>query len=189
MLIAEFADAGDKVSLVLRPRRFGKSTNLSMLRLFFERIDGESKSERESRRALFGGMKIANERPELLDNAFGKYPVIYLSLKDISGKTWDEMLIDIRTTISKVYAEHRYLQEHLQDEEIIKFDRIVREDPSYPTLRHALGELSEYLARYHQQKCIVLIDEYDAPIGAAYHKGYYDDAMDFFRPMFSSLLK
>ncbi|RUS23945.1 AAA-ATPase-like domain-containing protein, partial [Jimgerdemannia flammicorona] len=99
------------------------------------------------------------------------------------------MLIDIRTTISKVYAEHRYLQEHLQDEEIIKFDRIVREDPSYPTLRHALGELSEYLARYHQQKCIVLIDEYDAPIGAAYHKGYYDDAMDFFRPMFSSLLK
>ncbi|RUS24760.1 hypothetical protein BC938DRAFT_473105 [Jimgerdemannia flammicorona] len=99
------------------------------------------------------------------------------------------MLIDIRTTISKVYAEHPYLQEHLQDEEIIKFDRIVREDPSYPTLRHALGELSEYPARYHQQKCIVLIDEYDAPIGAAYHKGYYDDAMDFFHPMFSSLLK
>ncbi|RUS14298.1 hypothetical protein BC938DRAFT_477442 [Jimgerdemannia flammicorona] len=81
MLIAELCDVGDKVTLLLCPQQFGKTTNLSMLHLFFECIDGESKYEHELWRALFGGMKIVKERPDVMTNEFGKYPVIYLSLK------------------------------------------------------------------------------------------------------------
>ncbi|RUS16015.1 hypothetical protein BC938DRAFT_476726, partial [Jimgerdemannia flammicorona] len=99
------------------------------------------------------------------------------------------MLTYIRAAISKVYKEHRYLREHLQQDEVTEFDRIISKDPTFPALACALQDLSEYLARYHQQKCVVLIDEYDAPIGTAYHEGYYDKAMKFLRPMFSLLLK
>ncbi|RUO97146.1 AAA-ATPase-like domain-containing protein [Jimgerdemannia flammicorona] len=188
ILIAELCDVGDKVTLVLRPRRFGKTTNLSMLRLFFERIDGESKHEHELRRALFGSMKIAKERPDVMMNEFGKYPVVFLSLKDVTGKTWNDMSRLMRTTISQIYNEHTYLREHLNINEKAKFDRIVNEDSSQ-SFEFALRELMVFLARYHQQKCIVLIDEYDAPISSAYHNGYYEDAMHFLRPMLSSLLK
>ncbi|RUS25330.1 hypothetical protein BC938DRAFT_472319, partial [Jimgerdemannia flammicorona] len=91
--------------------------------------------------------------------------------------------------ISKVYKEHCYLREHLQQDEVTKFDHIISKDPTFPALTCALQDLSEYLARYHQQKCVVLIDEYDSLIGTAYHEGYYDKAMKFLRPMFSLLLK
>ncbi|RUP51601.1 hypothetical protein BC936DRAFT_147143 [Jimgerdemannia flammicorona] len=91
--------------------------------------------------------------------------------------------------ISKVYKEHCYLREHLQQDEVTKFDHIISKDLTFPALTCALQDLSEYLARYHQQKCVVLIDEYDSLIGTAYHEGYYDKAMKFLRPMFSLLLK
>ncbi|RUS17488.1 hypothetical protein BC938DRAFT_476240 [Jimgerdemannia flammicorona] len=94
----------------------------------------------------------------------------------------------MRTTISQIYNEHTYLREHLNINEKAKFDRIVNEDSSQ-SFEFALRELMVFLARYHQQKCIVLIDEYDAPISSAYHNGYYEDAMHFLRPMLSSLLK
>jgi hypothetical protein len=94
----------------------------------------------------------------------------------------------MRTTISEIYKEHAYLHDHLNVYEKAKFDHIANEDP-HQSFEFALRELMVFLARYHQQKCIVLIDEYDAPISSAYHSGYYEDAMHFLRPMFSSLLK
>ncbi|RUP51600.1 hypothetical protein BC936DRAFT_147142 [Jimgerdemannia flammicorona] len=142
MLIAEFASTADEVTLVLHPRQFGKTTNLSMLHFFFERIDGKSKHEHELWHTLFGSMKIAKERPDVMMNEFGKYPVVFLSLKDVIGKMWNDMSRLMQTTISQIYNEHAYLC-------------------------------------YHQQKCIVLTDEYDVPISSAYHNRYYEDVMHF----------
>ncbi|RUP51882.1 hypothetical protein BC936DRAFT_144901 [Jimgerdemannia flammicorona] len=189
MLIAEFVDSCDHVTLVLRPRRFGKSTNLSMLRLFFERIANESENESQSRREIFDQMKIKKNRPDLFANEFSKYPVIFLTFKDVNGTTWDDMLIKVRDLIGEIYREHRYLASSLEEYEKIEFGRIIDKDPTYPSLNTALRMLSKYLNGYHRSKCVVLVDEYDVPVNEAYNRGYYETALRFFQTLFSSLLK
>ncbi|RUS33960.1 hypothetical protein BC938DRAFT_483105 [Jimgerdemannia flammicorona] len=189
MLIAEFVDCHSEVSLVLRPRHFGKSTNLSMLRLFFECIEGETESKKRSRMELFNQFEVMKERPDLFSKEFGKYPVIFLALKDINGTTWNDMMTQMRKVISEIYREHGYLTQGLEDYEKPEFNSIIDMESASWDLSFALTNLSGYLADYHGSDCIVLIDDYDTPLRVAYNKGYYKEARDFFQNMFSSLLK
>ncbi|RUS31197.1 hypothetical protein BC938DRAFT_478277 [Jimgerdemannia flammicorona] len=113
-------------------------------------------------------------------------------LKDINGSTWDEMLIKVRDLIGEIYREHRYLAPFLEQNAKTEFDLIASKDPTYQSLDTALQKLSRYLDSYHKSKCVVLIDEYDAPIHEAYNTNngsYYETALKFFQTLFSSLLK
>ncbi|CAG8446094.1 AAA-ATPase-like domain-containing protein [Gigaspora rosea] len=127
---------------------------------------------------------------------FAQYPIIYITLKyitnkDLSTGTWDKMIEKLRMFVAEIYDEHRYLISSLYPEDQEIFQRILKGDPTYPEsqLKFSLEELSKHLRRHYKKKCIVLVDEYDFPIESAYNKGYYEVANDFFKGMFSSLLK
>ncbi|RHZ86569.1 hypothetical protein Glove_49g29 [Diversispora epigaea] len=190
MLVKEFIESSDFVSLILRPRRFGKSTNLSMLNHFFKIPN--SKEENDISRKLFEKLKISNEK-EIIQEHFAQYPVIHITLKELTAhsETWDKMMIRLRVLMAKIYDEHYYLIDNLHPHELMNFQKILNKDPTYSEseLVSALQELSIYLRRHYKKECIVLIDEYDSPMKHAYNKGYYEVANGFFKGMFSSLLK
>ncbi|CAG8504850.1 2445_t:CDS:2, partial [Scutellospora calospora] len=181
MLIKEFIESSDFVSLVLRPRRFGKSTNLSMLHRFFEIL--QSQDEKIIRRKLFEKLKISAEI-EIMEKHFAQYP-------DLTSETWNEMITQLRVLIAVIYRKHRFLINHLYPDTQKRYQRILDRDQTYSVseLKFAFQELSEYLRNHYKKKCIALIDEYDSPMEYAYNKGYYEIASDFFKVMFSSLLK
>ncbi|CAI2163056.1 11380_t:CDS:2 [Funneliformis geosporum] len=188
MLIKEFIESSDSVSLILRPRRFGKSTNLSMLRRFFEISHSQEEIFISKKRKLFEKLKISTET-KIMENHLAKYPVIHISLKDLTADNWDGMIINLRTLVADLYGEYRYIIDTLYPDEKNNYQRILAEDQTYPSLAFALKQLSKYLQRYHKKQCIVLIDEYDSPMECAYNKGYFKIANEFFKNMFSSLLK
>ncbi len=169
---------GAEVKLFTRPRRFGKTLNMSMLKYFF---DVENKEEN---RKLFNGLYIENS-PVIEEQ--GKYPVIFISMKDIKGDSFEDLMSSIRIYMSNLYNQYAFLREKLNERDIEIFDDIwKRKETDY---RDSLNFLSEILQEYYKEKVIVLIDEYDAPIIAAYEHGYYDKAITFFKVLYSSVLK
>ena len=169
---------GAKVKLFTRPRRFGKTLNMSMLKYFF---DVENKEEN---RKLFNDLYIENS-PVMEEQ--GKYPVIFISMKDIKGDSFEDLMSSIRIYMSNLYNQYAFLREKLNERDIEIFDDIwKRKETDY---RDSLNFLSEILQEYYKEKVIVLIDEYDAPIIAAYEHGYYDKAITFFKGLYSSVLK
>ncbi|CAG8834513.1 14567_t:CDS:2, partial [Gigaspora margarita] len=188
MLIKEFIESSDFISLILRPRRFGKSTNLSMLNRFFK--VPHSHEEEVSCRQLFEKLKISSEI-EIMQKHFAQYPVIHISLKDLTSETWDEMTALLRVMIGGIYDKYNYIFNSLSPYQQKRYQRILDSYLTYPVseLKIALQELSIYLRQHYKKKCIVLVDEYDSPMECAYSKGYYEIANDFFKVMFSSLLK
>ncbi|CAG8848123.1 33429_t:CDS:2, partial [Gigaspora margarita] len=188
MLVKEFIESSDFVSLILRPRRFGKSTNLSMLNRFFK--IPYSQEENDISRKVFEKLKISTKE-EIIQKHFAQYPIIYITLKDLSTGTWDKIIEKLRTLIAEIYDEHRYLISSLYPEDQEIFQRILKRDPTYPEsqLEFSLKALSKHLRRYYKKQYIVLVDEYDSPMECAYNKGYYEVANNFFKGMFSSLLK
>ncbi|RHZ81130.1 hypothetical protein Glove_123g161 [Diversispora epigaea] len=175
MLVKEFTESSDFASLILRPRRFGKSINLSMLNCFFK--IPYSQEENDINRKLFENLKISNEK-EIMQNHFAQYPVIYITLKELTAHsgTWDKMMIRLRVLMANIYGEHRYLIKSLYSDEQRRYQKILDRDPTYPELElvSALQELSTYLRQHYKKQCIVLIDEYDSPMECAYNKGYYE---------------
>ena len=182
LLIDELWRASGEVILMPRPRRFGKTLNLSMLRYFFQ------KSE-ESLGYLFHGTNIwkLSEYHALQ----GTYPVIFLSFKDIKEETFDGALNKFGFGISREFGRHRYLlhSEYLRPEERAKFEAILHEKSSKDDLSSSLKLLSELLERHHNSKVIVLIDEYDTPIHAAYSYKYYKEMVNFVRSLLTAVLK
>ncbi len=169
---------GAKVKLFTRPRRFGKTLNMSMLKYFF---DVENKEEN---RKLFNGLYIENS-PVIEEQ--GKYPVIFISMKDIKGDSFEELKTRLKIELSNLYDEYAYLRKTLSERDIEIFDDIwKRKDTDYGD---SFSFLSKILQEYYKEKVIVLIDEYDAPIIAAYEHGYYDKAITFFKILYSSVLK
>ncbi|CAG8525336.1 18464_t:CDS:2 [Racocetra fulgida] len=122
---------------------------------------------------------------------FAQYPIIYITLKDLCTGTWDKIIEKLRALVVEIYDKHRYLISSLYPEEQEIFQRILKRDPIYPEsqLEFSLKALSKHLRRYYKKQCIVLVDEYDSLIKYAYNKEYYEVANDFFKGMFSSLLK
>ena len=167
------------VTLFTRPRRFGKTLNMSMIKYFF---DVRNKDEN---RKLFEGLKIFGS--EYMKEQ-GKYPVIFVSLKDLRADTWEGTFENLKSFISDLYAEFEDMREIMNKRDKIKFDKIFYEEEKgdYET---SLKLLSNYIYKYYGKKVIILIDEYDAPIINAFDKGYYNEAINFFQIFYSSALK
>ena len=181
-LIDDLLAEGAQVLLVPRPRRFGKTLNLSMLRCFFEKTA-------EDRAPLFADLAIASS--ESARPHFQRYPVIFLTFKDIKPASWDECLARIAETLAELYAVHRSLLDSggLKPEEAEIFAAILHRRAANAQLVGALGFLSRLLAERDGERVILLLDEYDSPIHAGYTRGYYDDVVAFFRDFLSSGFK
>jgi len=194
LLIKEVADQGAEALLLPRPRRFGKTLNLSMLRYFFEKPALPTALGRPGTAAdtsgLFRRLKIWQAGEEYIGKQ-GKYPVIYLTFKDIKESKWKSALEKMKRLIQTEFLSHQYLRadQGLGTEERTYFEGIVKLNARQSDYEDSLKQLSDYLARYHNQKVILLIDEYDTPIQAGYVNGYYAEVVGFMRNFLSGGLK
>ena len=179
MLIEELLVNRAPVTLFTRPRRFGKTLNMSMLKYFFD------VKNKEENKKLFENLKVSNS--EYMSEQ-GKYPVIFVSLKDLKADTWEECLKRLKLFIFDLYAEFEYIREKMNEWDKRKFEKVLyeKEDADYIM---SLKFLSDSLYKYYGEKVIILIDEYDAPIINAFDKGYYNEAINFFQTFYSSALK
>lgn len=177
--IEEISENGAVVQLITRPRRFGKTLNMSMLRYFYD-ISGK-----DTNRKLFKNLYIENSATI---KEQGKYPVIFISFKDIKALTIEEMYSQVRTLISEIYDNYKFLRENLDERDRVIFDKIWTEDKS-GNYFNSLKQLAKYLKEYYNQDVILLIDEYDTPMVSAYENGYYDEIKSFFTGLFGSALK
>ena len=178
--IEEVIKDGAKVKLFTRPRRFGKTLNMSMLKYFFD-IE-----KREENRKLFKDLYI--EKTESFKEQ-GQYPVIFLSLKDLKATTWKEMEKGIKLTVARLFLEYEDLYNELGEFDKPIFKKIATKDVELEDLKEALKILAKILYKKYNKKVIVLIDEYDSPLVSAYLKGYYEKAKDFFKTFYSIVLK
>lgn len=177
--IEELVNDMTAVHLITRPRRFGKTLNLSMLKYFYD-IEGNPEN-----RKLFDGLYISNS---LAMSEQGKYPVIFLSFKDVKADSSLEMMENIAILMKNLYDKFEYIREKLNQSNLMEFDEIwLKKDNA--NLRGALLNLCSYLKEYYNQDVILLIDEYDTPMVSAYEHGYYDEIKMFFTTLYGSALK
>ena len=179
-LIEELLINRAPVTLFTRPRRFGKTLNMSMIKYFFD------VKNKEENKKLFENLKIYNS--EYMSEQ-GKYPVIFISLKDLKEDTWEECIESIKDIMHKIFNEYSFLREKLNIGEKRQFDKIWEITGNERNFKTSLLDLSNYLNKYYGEKVIILIDEYDAPIINAFDKGYYNEAVNFFQTFYSSALK
>ncbi len=186
-LIRELLENWGKVTLFTRPRRFGKTLNMSMLKCFFE--IGSDK-------ALFDGLEISRET-QLCEEYQGKFPVISITLKGATGRTFDEVKRMLRNIIATEAMRFQFL---MQSENLTQIERkqyekllVLNDDGEFAMsdvlLKSSLYTLSQLLKKHYQQDVIILIDEYDVPLDKAYQSGYYDDMVDLIRSLFGNALK
>ena len=183
MYIKDIIDNASEVALITRPRRFGKTLNMSMLRYYF---DCDVKDSKE----LFEGLKIM-EQGEKYTSKLGKYPCIYLTFKDLGESTYDNMILGLKSAILEAYKEHMYL---LDSGKIYQFEKDKMMDILYAredevSLKNSVKELSEYLNRYYETPVMLFIDEYDVPIQAAYVEKYYEQAIKFLKNFYATTFK
>jgi Predicted AAA-ATPase/PD-(D/E)XK nuclease superfamily len=185
LFIKEILDSSIQAMLITRPRRFGKTLNLSMLRYFLApEVSGRPTQH------LFQGLKI-NEMGDAYMQHQGQYPVIFLTLKDIKSNTYEQTYAQISRQIACLYQEHCYLlsSEKLSQYEQEEFLSILEERSTPVTLGYSLCLLCAYLYRHYGAKPWLLIDEYDTPIHAGFLNGYYPDIVQFIRDLFGAALK
>ena len=186
-LIKEFWESEGETVLMPRPRRFGKTLNMSMIKYFF--TNGAEQEDIAENRKLFKGLNI--EKHEDIMALCGKYPVIYLSFKDEKHSSFENLSEGIRSIISTLFDDHKYCmnkQDFSQKDEKY-YMAIINEETSLVKLSESIKLLSKYISNYYNQKVIILIDEYDVPIQAAYMYGYYDEAIGFMRNLLSGAFK
>ncbi len=185
-LIEELLEGGNKVSLFTRPRRFGKTLNMSMLRSFFEI---------EADRNLFDGLYISS-RKDLCDKYMGKYPVIFITLKGAEGRNYEEAAYSLIELIRSEVMRFSFLKDDdkLNNEEKTSYKTLVSMNDislssSLTQLKFSLKILSKLLYKHYGQKSIILIDEYDVPLDKAFQNGYYDEMVSLIRGLFGEALK
>ena len=178
--IENILEDGSQVKLFTRPRRFGKTLNMSMLKYFF---DVKNKDEN---RKLFERLNIS--KSEYFDIQ-GNFPVISVSFKKYQEKDWKNGFDMIKDIISGLYDEFEFVKEKLSTRKKKKFDSILMEEANLANWKNSLADLSNYLYDFYGKKVIVLIDEYDQPIINSYIEGYYDETIDFFKSFYGSVLK
>ncbi|WP_314320742.1 AAA family ATPase [Fusobacterium pseudoperiodonticum] len=167
------------VKLFTRPRRFGKTLNMSMLKYFFDVRDSEEN------RKLFNGLDIEKSR---YINEQGKYPTILISLKSIKYETWEESLEQLKSLLSNLYNEFEYIRECLNESEIELFNDIwfKKENGEYA---NSLKNLTSFLYKYYKKEVVLLIDEYDIPLITAHKYGYYNEIINFYKIFLGEALK
>ena len=178
--IDEIIKDGAQVKLFTRPRRFGKTLNMSMLKYFFDI------KKADENRKLFKDLYI--EKTESFKEQ-GQYPVVFLSLKDLKARTWEEMERKIIITLSDFLSEYEYLLNELTGINFENLKNIVYKKASIDDLTTALKFLTKILYEKYNKKIVVLVDEYDSPLVSAYINGYYEKAKNFFKIFYSSVLK
>lgn len=183
LLIRDVIDAPDQTLLIPRPRRFGKTLNLSMLRCFFEKNEVAQES-------LFHDLDIWAEGEEYREKQ-GRYPVVCLTLKDVKALRWEDCLDHLKRLISEECRRHLYLadSEALNEYDRREFELILCGAGSEAAFQSSLGRLIQFLERYHGEQVVLLIDEYDQPIHAGFTHGYDDDVIVFMRNWLSGALK
>ena len=178
-LIEDILHYRAKVNLFTRPRRFGKTLNMSMIKYFF---DIENKEEN---RKLFEGLNIS-ESEHMQEQ--GQYPVIYISFRNMEEVSWENSHIAIRQLISNMYDEFKFIREDMDERELFYFDNVWF-NKDIADWKGSLKALTKYLYEYYGKKAVVLIDEYDTPIIQAYQEGYYKQAISFFKKFYGDAMK
>lgn len=183
MMIKDFLDERPLVSLFTRPRRFGKTLTMDMLRTFFEKTE-------EDTSIYFKDKKIW-QCGDYYRSFQGKYPVIFLSFKDVKFNTWAETLVSLRELIMREAYRHLELKDSTACDALDKrnFNRLLLGEASEAELSNALADLSIALHKHHKVAPIIIIDEYDIPIQQGYMQGFYDEVILFMRNLFSGGLK
>ena len=179
--IKEWWENEDIVTLITRPRRFGKTLNMDMLRCFFS-------NEYKDRGELFEGLNIWED--EKYREIQGAYPVIFLSFAGIKGNTFELSRKQISDRIIDLYESNRFLlkSDCISDTEKARYISFL-ENPMDEDISFKLNELSNYLSRYYKKKVIILLDEYDTPMQEAYVNGYWEELVAFTRSLFNSTFK
>lgn len=183
LYIKDIIDNQSKVILVTRPRRFGKTLNMSMLKYYFD-------IKQKDNITLFKNLKIMAQ-DEYYTSKLGAYPVIYVSLKDAGLMNYDYMIMQMKTIMMDMFYEHKYILESNKIPEGDKqiFNRILNAKATDIDLINSLKTLSKMLYLYYNKPAILLIDEYDVPIQSAYVEGYYENAMKFLKSFYNTTFK
>lgn len=180
LLIKEIIDKGAKVTLFTRPRRFGKTLNMSMLKCFFELSEEDNSIYLKDKMIWKEGKKYRDE--------LGQYPVIYLTLKDVKKDNWNDTLSNFSSLIAEEYIRHDIIN-NLNHFDYEFYKRITEERASKNDLEISLARLSGMLFKTYKKKVIIIIDEYDTPIQQGHIHGFYDDVILFVRNLFSGAFK
>ena len=177
--IANILDDGSKVKLFIRPRRFGKTLNMSTLKYFFDIHNAKENKK------LFNGLNIKKSKHF---SEQGQHPAVFISLKGIKADSWENFLNAIKSLISNLYNEFEYVRNSLNEAELKNFDKIwfKKDDGDY---ENSLKYLTAYLYNYYNKEVVLLIDEYDSPLISAYEHNYYDEAINFFKVFYGEALK
>jgi len=180
--IKDIIDTKAKVTLITRPRRFGKTLNISMLYYYFNCI--------ENNKDLFDGLFISSQEDKYL-NECGKYPAIFLTFKDIESLNYEDAAAAFKNVIKAEYRKRRFLldSELLASDEKTMYLSVIEGKANIEDYKISLHFLSELLDRYYGQKAIILIDEYDKPLQTAFLNGYYKNFLAVFKGLFLSALK
>ncbi|MCL2065359.1 MAG: ATP-binding protein [Candidatus Cloacimonetes bacterium] len=182
LFIKELLDNKGKITLITRPRRFGKTLNLSILRSFFD-INKDSK-------AYFTGLKIM-EHQEIFQKYMNQYPIIFLTIKDVNCNNFDEAIEETRSLVSYIYRQNKYIIEsdRFDKQQKKRFNSYLTEESTINELKSSLKFLTDCLYTYHQKRVIVLMDEYDAPLDSSNRNGYYKEMIDFMRGFMGRVFK
>lgn len=183
LLIKEFLDRKPLVSLFTRPRRFGKTLNMDMLRVFFEISDQDTSVYFKDKKIWKCGEEYRKYQ--------GKYPVIFLTFKDVKYDSWEATLDKIREILQNEFGRHKELanSDKLAEYEKAYFSRMLNGEVSLVDLATSLEKLSQMLTKHHDKAPIIIIDEYDTPIQEGYSKLFYDEIISFMRNFFSGAFK
>jgi hypothetical protein len=181
LLIKEIVEDDSKVILIPRPRRFGKTINMSMLNSFFNNEDNSKE--------LFKGLFIEHHKNIMKKQ--GKHPVIYISFKYQKYLTWENCKLGFNRIIINEFSKHYYLVESelLKQHEKNEFYNILNGTANDICYMDGIKKLSEYLYRYHNEKVVIILDEYDMPVQEAFFNNYYNEAMSYLRNLLSGALK
>ncbi len=185
LFIKDIIDNANKVVLITRPRRFGKTLNMTMLKAYFEKWEDESA---EDRSGYFKNLKIWGCGEEYTSH-FGKYPVIFMTLKDIESNRWELCYEGLKSKIADIFNLHRTVMNILEPEEKEYYKDILFKRASEVAFGQAIGKLTYWLEKKYREKAILLIDEYDAPINDGYTYGYSEEAILFMKNMFGAAMK
>jgi hypothetical protein len=193
LFIKEVMDKGDTILLVPRPRRFGKTLNLSMLKYFYDccpEKGGKETDAANSYKKLFDSLAIAEAGQEYLDH-LGKYPVIFLTFKNIKEMNWETSYRKIQKLIRREYLKHKYLgnSPKLEPQEQDYFKKIINLEGELEDYESSLENLLIFLNRYYGERVVILIDEYDTPVHEGFYHDYYEEIINFMRNFLGGSLK
>jgi len=182
MFIKELLENKGEVTLITRPRRFGKTLNMSMLKSFFD--------VRSDNKTMFGSLNIMRHK-DIVEKRMNKYPVVSFTMKNVELLTYKESIETIRILVSELYQQNLYVYEsdRLNAQQKKRFHKYFSEEATDAEMRLSLSFLTQCLYAYHQKRAIILMDEYDAPIANALQEGYYQDMIKFMRSFMGSAFK